>query len=112
MKNKPYVKEYDKNGNVTNAIKGEYLNYGPNRRTRRGDKNETPFIGNTNINRRKGIKINLTVVGDNKYYRVLQKIKCNILNNQKKVVGHWIKQVKHYLPDTINTLKRVNKVVE
>lgn len=35
MKNKPYVKEYNSDGEVINPIKGSYLNWYPNRRQRR-----------------------------------------------------------------------------
>jgi len=40
LDNKPYVKEYDEEGNLLNPIDGAYLHYGLNRRQRRrlGDK--------------------------------------------------------------------------
>ena len=65
MKNEPYVKHYDENGQVSNPIKGIYKSQFDNRRQRRQHLNETRFMGNT-----KGVC--LTVVKIGKYLRIRQ----------------------------------------
>lgn len=80
--NKPYVKQYDANGNVSNPIKGSYLNKHPNRKERRKHLNHPPFIGNS-----KGTP--MTIFKTLRYMRVVQVI----TDKEGKV-----KRVKHYLP--------------
>lgn len=81
--NIPYVKQYDKNGNVANPIKKTgYINEFPNRRQRRADKNQPPFVGN-------GHQYPLDVHGTAKYLRHIQ-----VEWDQKE--GR-IKRIKHYL---------------
>lgn len=44
--NTPYVKKYDKNGEVSNPIIGHYPSLGPNRKMRRLDKNRPRLMNN------------------------------------------------------------------
>jgi len=79
--NVPYVKVYDKNGNVTNPIKDAYLSKLDNRKARRVFKNETRFIGN-------GKNYHLTVLKESKFFRFVQTI----------FMKTGIKRINHYLP--------------
>ena len=81
--NVPYVKKYDKNGNVSNPINEVYLSKFDNRKARRSFKNEIPFKGNTG-------HINLTVIKESKFIRFIQSI--------LDLKNHRIKRIKHYLP--------------
>lgn len=80
--NKPYVKQYDENGNVLPLVNGVYLHNSPNRRERRAILNNKSFTGN-----HKGIS--LTVSGKFKYERVTQVIKDQF--------GRVLKTINHYL---------------
>ena len=79
--NVPYVKVYDKNGNVTNPIKEVYLSKFDNRKARRSFKNETRFIGN-------GKNYHLTVLKESRFVRFVQEI----------ITKTGIKRINHYLP--------------
>jgi len=63
--NKPYVKMYDKNGEVKNPIQGSYLHKLENRMMRREKRNTHRFMGCSK-------SIPLTVVGSVKYRRLIQ----------------------------------------
>jgi hypothetical protein len=63
--NLPYIKKYDKNGNVTNPIQGGYFHNDLNRRERR----KKP-IGHRFISQSKNLHID--VFGHQKYLRVVQ----------------------------------------
>jgi hypothetical protein len=63
--NKPYVKQFNENGELVNPIKGIYASVFPNRERRRRIKQAEPFMGNS-----KGAKI--TVSGKFKYRRYVQ----------------------------------------
>jgi len=79
--NKPYVKQYDKNGKVTNPIIGSIQSEFPNRRSRREIKNQPRFFNNRKSNK-------LTVGKDYKYKRVLQIEKEK--NGEVKKIYHYI----------------------
>jgi len=65
--NKPYVKEYDENGNVTNEITkaNPFLAKHPNRKQRKESMKKKRFMGN-----KKGIS--LTVLKTGKFRRHIQ----------------------------------------
>ncbi len=96
--NTPYVKKFDKNGNLVNPIVGSYNsleNYPQNRAQRR--KKDTRFRGNT-----KGVS--LTIVKTEKYKRVIQIIQVIQKNKkgeplQQTVENNHIvkKRINHYI---------------
>lgn len=97
--NKPYVKEYDGMGKLTNAIDVVYLNDFPNRKERRLHLNQTRFKGN-----KKGIS--LTVLKTGRYVRKTQVLNYNDHNDPMMVtVGKLTmpvprrksKQIEHYV---------------
>jgi hypothetical protein len=100
--NVPYKKKFNKNGICINAIEHDYISYDENRRSRRAYKNEPRFKGNSP-------GPHLTVLKDSKYVRVVQWIKCKITDKKGKVVKHWLKPIKHYLPSQVNSVKAVNQ---
>lgn len=63
--NTPYVKKYDKNGNVTNPIKHGLFHQEPNREARRKELKAYRFYGN-------GKNYHLTIFKNAKYKRVRQ----------------------------------------
>lgn len=65
MINKPFVKEYDKMGNVVNDFERSYVSEFPNRKSRREHLNKGRFQNNRK-------SANLTLVGRSKFRRVLQ----------------------------------------
>lgn len=78
MKNTPYVKEYNKNGEVTNPINGIYKNEFPNRRERR---KKERFCGN-------GKNFHLTILRNEKFKRVRQFEFDK--NGNKKIIEHYL----------------------
>lgn len=82
MKNTPYRKEYNKDGEVTNPIIGIYKSPFENRKKRREYLNIIRFKGN-------GKSFPLTIHKTTKYLRVLQRI-------FDKKTGN-IKLIEHYL---------------
>jgi hypothetical protein len=80
--NIPYVKKYDKNGDVTNPIGSGYFSNGENRKQRRAKSPTHRFIGC-------GRNLPLTVVGASKYIRQVQN-EIDEDGNRKKIF--------HYLP--------------
>lgn len=79
MKNKPYVKQYDERGVLTNPINGEYLSLFKNRSQRRGK--ATRFIGN-----QKGHS--LTTTNSTAYHRSIQYVLLR--SGQTKQIEHYI----------------------
>lgn len=81
MKNTPYVKKYDKNGNVTNPIKGGYFHDEQNRKQRRAKSPTHKFIG-------MGKNLPLTVVGHYKYLRSVQKERTK--TGELNIIYHYL----------------------
>jgi hypothetical protein len=80
--NVPYVKEFDKMGNISNPIVKSLIPSFPNRKTRREGLNKTRFVGN-------GKNFHLTVFGSDKYKRVRQK--ANGKDGELNVIEHYLK---------------------
>ena len=78
--NTPYVKEYDKNGELLNPINGKYVNKFPNRQQRKA--NNTRFFNNK--------KSHQMVVHENTAYK-------KVLQHEIDKEGNLIK-IEHYLP--------------
>jgi len=85
--NVPYVKQFDKNGVITNPIIGSYISEGENRATRRKIKQKQRFYGESKNH-------HLTVVKSLKYRRVKQLIECK--DKKGKYTGE-IRVIEHYL---------------
>lgn len=71
--NRPYVKQYDANGDLINPIVSKFLNTSPNRRERREETVNRPRL----FNNKKGIQLVVTKIGwqkFTKYYKVFQDI--------------------------------------
>jgi len=71
--NKPYVKQYNEQGLISNPIVGSYKSTSPNRRQRRELEYNKPFIGN-----KKGISLVVVKIGAlsfQKYKKVVQVVK-------------------------------------
>lgn len=83
MKNTPYVKSFNKEGELENPIKGEYLHGLPNRQSRR--KKEPRFLNNKKT-------YPLQVIGVNKFRKHLQVIALKdgkgIPNGEFKTIEH------------------------
>lgn len=79
--NKPYVKQYDQNGNVTNPIDHFYPNLFRNRKMRRDSARKEQFYGNSK-------NFHLTVLGISKYKRVKQTEFDK--NGNKKTIFHYL----------------------
>jgi hypothetical protein len=79
--NTPYVKQYDKNGQLENPILTHYSQSGPNRKQRRPRKSR--FFGN-------GKNTPLTLTGPHKYLRVRQITKDK--DGKRKVIEQYILQ--------------------
>ena len=81
--NKPFVKQFDKNGHQTNKLMpgDTYPSIYPNRKSRRSAFKEDRFKGNN-----KGF--NLTVTGTNKYLRQTQIIIDRAGN--RRTIEHYI----------------------
>lgn len=71
--NRPYVKQYDANGDLINPIVSKFLNTEPNRRDRREEMfNKTRLFSN-----KKGIQLVVTKIGwrkFTKYRKIFQNI--------------------------------------
>jgi len=85
--NVSYVKQFDKNGVVTNPIIGSYISEGENRAERRKIKQKQRFYGESKNH-------HLTVIKTAKYKRVKQKIECK--DKKGKLTGE-IKVIEHYI---------------
>jgi len=86
--NKPYVKQYDKNGIVINPIIGSYVNEFNNRRVRREVINEKRFYGESKNH-------HLTVVKTMKYNRHKQIIYCRNpktgeYTGERRIIEHYL----------------------
>ena len=81
--NKPYVKQFNENGEIANPINGAYLHSFKNREKRREPLQKNPFMGNS-----KGWKITVTV--NSKYYRYVQTV-------FEKYTGKVLKRINHYV---------------
>lgn len=81
MSNKPYVKQFDENGFITNPITeaNPYLHKGANRSSRREPLQSRPFIGN-------GKQFPLAILGKFKYHKYIQ-----VIETQKGT-----KRINHY----------------
>ena len=66
MKNVPYVKQLDKNGNIKNPIKGGYFHNFETRQKRRSILSKDRFFGN-------GKNFHLTVTKVSKHLRLVQR---------------------------------------
>ena len=88
MKNAPYIKVLDDEGNVINPISGSYTSPFPNRKARRIFKNRERFTGN-------GRAVNLTVVKTAKFKRVLQF--APVRDKDGSLTGKF-NRIEHYLP--------------
>lgn len=84
MKNKPYVKMYDKNGIIKNPIKTGYLHDFENRRERRSLLHKKRFFGN-------GKNIHLTVIKLSKYLRFRQYL-FDDETGMVKTIEHYIER--------------------
>lgn len=96
MINKPYVKQYNEKGEVSNPIIGKYVSFGDNRKQRRANLNKTRFKGN-----KKGIS--LTVINNgissSKYNRVSQSVPLFETESCPRIDAHitGYKTVNHYI---------------
>ena len=81
MRNEPYVKKYNKDGECINPIGAGYFHHFSNRKERRKPLGSHKFMGN-----HKGIP--LTVVGTQKYLRVVQRITNKNLEDQ--IIYHYL----------------------
>lgn len=79
--NKPYVKNYDKNGNLTNPIEKSYVSMEPNREARRMHLQKNKLHGESGNE-------HLTVVGTTKYKRYRQLIKLSG-SKKNKTIDHY-----------------------
>lgn len=77
--NTPYIKRYNKDGEVTNPIMGARLHHEPNRRARRSRPER--FVNNRNT-------FHLTVTETLRYKRVVQEIALE--DGSIKRVGHYV----------------------
>ncbi|MCK9430042.1 MAG: hypothetical protein M0R17_08570 [Candidatus Omnitrophica bacterium] len=82
MTNTPYVKKYDKDGQLTNPIEGNFINEFPNRRSRHELKQTYRFYGESK-------NYHLTVKGILKYHRVKQIVVDKKIGD-KKIIEHYI----------------------
>ena len=78
--NTPYVKEYDKNGELLNPINGKYVNEFPNRQQRKP--NRQRFFNNKKT-------YQMVVYGNTAYKKVLQ----HEINKEGDLI-----KIEHYLP--------------
>lgn len=79
--NVPYVKQFDKNGVVTNPILKGYFNEFQNRKERRAGMQKKRFYGESN-------NLHLTVIGTVRYLRFKQTITCRDMS--KKTIEHYM----------------------
>jgi hypothetical protein len=87
-KNVPYVKRYNKEGDVANPISAIYEHDFPNRRERREKLNQVRFHGESK-------NFHLTVVRTVKFHRWRQFI---ALKDKKGRYTGEVKTIEHYLP--------------
>ena len=80
--NTPYIKEYNKEGILTNPLIGAYRDKYPNRKQRRQHLQKDNFYGN-------GKNTPLTVVANMKYKRVKQVIEMH--GGLKKTILHYLR---------------------
>ena len=83
--NKPYVKNYDNNGNLTNPIEKSFVPMYPNREERRQNLQKSRFHGESG-------NVHLTVLPTGAYKRVRQLIKLA----SKKLHAQKTKTIDHY----------------
>lgn len=79
--NVPYVKQFDKNGVVTNPISKGYFNEFQNRKERRAGMQKKRFHGESN-------NLHLTVIGSARYLRFKQTIRYRDMST--KTIEHYI----------------------
>lgn len=82
--NKPYVKQYDKNGVVLNPIIGSYNTKFPNRTNRRSHLQKERFHGESK-------NFHLTVVGSTRYTRKRQRVSNG--NGGFKFIEHYVERI-------------------
>ena len=86
--NKPYVKQYNEKGIITNPLTEDYLNEDKNRRERRSILAKKRFHGESK-------NYHLSVMPNAKYHRVRQLIECRDPKTEE-LTGE-IRTIEHYI---------------
>lgn len=88
-RNIPYVKQFDKNGELTNPINGAYKHEFENRKKRRAPKNKERFMNNRKT-------MQTVVFKTHRFLKMIQHVRFF----NKETEKFEIRRIEHYVPPT------------